>query len=103
MKTCLAILLWAALLSGSTGKERLLQEYDDLAARAHALVGVVDNMEASLRQQGSMLHPDIVEAREHVVSAINSAAEARDNQDWPLLRKRLDRARGFVEQLRRKL
>ena len=104
MNSFLAILLCAALLSTSTEKERRLRlEYDDIAADAEALVQLVSTMEANLHQQGLALHPDIASARNHLVSAMDSAAEALENQDWNQLRKRLDRARGWVERLRRKL
>ena len=48
-----AILLCVTILPVSTAKERrLLVEFDDVSARASALVEAVDNMQADLREQG---------------------------------------------------
>ena len=99
-----AILLCAALLSVSTAKERRLrQEFDDLAARASALVEVVDQTEANLRRQGQTLHPDIAAARNSLVAAMDRASSALERHDWTELRRSLDRARGWIDRLRRQL
>jgi hypothetical protein len=104
MNLCTAILLCATLLPASTAKERRLrQEFDDLAARASALIQVVDQMDANLRQQGLMLHPDVASARNSLVAAMESASEALEHRDWPELRKSLGRARGWLDRLRRQL
>jgi hypothetical protein len=104
MTMAVNVLLYAVLLSGSTEKEhRLRLEYDDLAAHAGALLDVAEQVESELRQRGETLHPEIAEARNHLIVAMNSAAEALDEQNWNLLRKRLDRARGWMEKLKRRL
>jgi hypothetical protein len=104
MSRVLAILLLAALLPVSTPKERhLRQQYDDVAARASALIGEVDRMEADLQQQGLSLHPEIKAARDSLQAAMDSAADARAREDWDQLRKDLDRARGWIDRLRRLL
>ncbi|HLJ86920.1 MAG TPA: hypothetical protein VKZ53_08850 [Candidatus Angelobacter sp.] len=104
MNLCYALLLWTAIFPALTGTEdRLRLEYDDLVAQASALIDATDHMEADLRQQGLVLHPDIAIARNRLATAIDRATTALDNQDWNQLRKRLDRARGYAEQLRRKL
>lgn len=99
-----AILLCVMLLPVSTAKERHLRvEYDDTAARAAALIEMVDNMQADLRQQGLTFHPEIVTARNSLQAAMERATEALDRQDWNDLRKSLDRARGWIDKLRRQL
>ncbi|SRR5579859_908234 len=104
MNGYLAILLCATLLPASTAKERRLrQEFDDLAARASALVQVVDQMDANLRQQGLTLHPDITSARNSLVAAMESASDALEQRDWTELRKSLTRARGWIDRLHRQL
>jgi hypothetical protein len=99
-----AILLCATLLPASTAKERRLRvEYDDMAAQASALIEVVDNMQADLRRQGLTLHPEIVTARNSLQAAMERATEALDRQDWPELRKSLDRAHGWIDRLHRQI
>lgn len=99
-----AILLCVTLFPVSTAKERHLRvEYDDTAARASALIEMVDNMQADLRQQGLTLHPEIVTARNSLQAAMERATEALDRQDWNDLRKSLDRARAWIDKLRRQL
>ena len=98
------ILFCAVLLSGSLEKEhRLRLEYDDLAAHAGALLDMAEQVEADLQLRGEALHPDIADARDHLILSMNSATEALDKQNWPLLQKRLDRARGWMEKLKRRL
>ena len=64
MNTFTVILLFLTLLPAQTAKDRQLRkQYDDLAARASAMIEMVDNQQADLRQQGLTLHPDIVTAR----------------------------------------
>lgn len=104
MNCLTAILLCATLLPVSTAKERRLrQQFDDLAARASALVEVVDQMEVNLRQQGLALHPDIASTRNSLVAAMEIASDALAHRDWTELHKSLDRARGWVDRLRRQL
>lgn len=105
MNLWLAVVLsCVALLQASTDKERHLRlEFDDVAAHATALIQVVDEMEASFQQQGLTLHPDIASARDHLVVTMDAASRAMEKHDWNHLRKCLDRARGWIEQLRRKL
>jgi uncharacterized membrane protein YccC len=104
MNSCLAILLCVALLPASSEKERRLRvEYDDVAAQAQALIDTVDEMKTNLQQQGLVLHPEIASARNHLVAAMDRASEALEQQDWTQLRKHLDRARGWLERLRRRL
>lgn len=104
MNPCLAILLCVALLPVSTDKERRLRlSYDDVTAQAQALIETVNSMEANLQQQGLMLHPEIASARNHLETALDRAADALARHDWKDLRKCLDRARGWIERLQRKL
>jgi prephenate dehydrogenase len=104
MNLLTAILLCATLLPVSTAKERRLrQEFDDLAAQTSALVEVVDHMEANLHRQGQTLHPDIAAARNSLVTTMNRASDALEQRDWTELRKSLDRARGWIDRLRRQL
>jgi len=104
MSAWAALLLCSALLSSSADQEhRLRLEYDDLAAHADALIDAVDSLEASLQQQGLAIHPDIASARNHLIAARESASDALARRDWEQLRKRLERMRGWIDRLRRKL
>jgi hypothetical protein len=104
MKMLAAILLCATLLPASSAKERRLQvEYDNVAARASAMLELVDHLEANLRQQELALNPEIATARNGLTAAMNSASAALERKDWNELRKSLDRARGWIDRLRRQL
>jgi hypothetical protein len=104
MNFCLAILLCVTLLPASTGQERkLLLAYDDVTAQAQALIDTVNSTEAGLRQQGLTLHPEIASARDHLKTTLDRASDALTRRDWKEVRKCLDRARGWIEQLQRKL
>jgi hypothetical protein len=104
MSAWAAILLYSALLSSSADQERRLRlEYDDVAAHADALIELADNLEASLREQGFAIHPEIASARNHLVAAMDAASDALARRDWKELRRHLERARGWVDRLRRKL
>lgn len=103
MKTLAAILLCATLLPSSAKERRLQVEYDNVAARASAMLELVDHMEADLRQQGLALNPEIATSRNGLTAAMNSASSALEQKDWNELRKSLDRARGWIDRLRRQL
>ena len=99
-----AILLCVTLLPVSTAKERHLRvEYDNVAAQASALIETVDNIQAELRKQGLTLHPEIVSSRNSLQAAMERATDALDRQDWDDLSKNLNRARGWIDRLRRQL
>jgi hypothetical protein len=104
MRVLTAILLCATLLPASSAKERRLRmEYDDVAARASALIELVDQLEAGLHQQGLALNPEIATVRNSLAAAMNSASGALERRDWNELHKSLDRARGWIDRLRRQL
>jgi uncharacterized membrane protein YccC len=104
MNSCLAILLCVALLPASPGQERQLRlAYDDVTAQAQALIETVNSMEANLREQGLILHPEIASARNHLKTALDRASDALDRHDWKDLSKSLNRARGWIERLQSKL
>lgn len=99
-----AILLCSALLSSPLDKERRLRlEYDDLTAQAAALVEAANQTEADLRSQGLVMHPDIASARNRLVTAMDRSADAVAQHDWKELSKCLERERGWIDRLRRKL
>jgi hypothetical protein len=104
MRVLTAILLCATLLPASSTKERHLQvEYDNVAARASAILDLVDHLESDLRQQGLALNPEIATSRNGLTAAMNNASGALERKDWSELRKSLDRARGWIDRLRRQL
>jgi hypothetical protein len=104
MRALAAILLCATLLPASSAKERRLNvEYDNVAARASALLELVDHLDAGLRQQGLALNPEIAASRNGLTAAMTSASEALERRDWNELRKSLDRARGWIDRLQRQL
>ena len=98
-----AILLCVALLSASAEQERLRLRYDDVAARAQALIETVDYIKAGLELQGYALHPRIASARDNLVATMERASVELKNHNWNQLRRDLVRARGWIEQLERRL
>jgi len=104
MRVLTAILVCVTLLPASSAKERRLQvEYDNVAARASAMLELVDHVETDLRQQGLVLNTEIATSRNGLTAAMNSASDALERKDWSELRKSLDRARGWIDRLRRQL
>lgn len=104
MRVLTVILLCATLLSASSAKERRLQvEYDNVTARASAMLDLVDHVEADLRQRGLTLNPEIATSRNGLTAAMNSASAALERKDWTELRKSLNRAQGWIDRLRRQL
>jgi hypothetical protein len=100
-----ALLLPAiALVAYAQDVDRKLQnEFDELAAKASAVVETVNAMERRARDNGQSLHPDLIEQRALVRSSIDRAEEALRGKDMPALRERLIRARGHIERLNKML
>ena len=97
------LLFWTALVFAADKPERRLRvEFDELAARATAILEVVHDAELNLADRGLSLHPDILAARNSVEGAMDDAEKALFAKDWRALKPRLDRARACIEQLNRK-
>lgn len=78
-------------------------EFDELAAKASAVIDTVNAMEDRARADGQSLHPDVVARRALVQSSMEDAQKALDANDGDLLKERLKRARGHIERLNRML
>jgi tRNA U34 5-carboxymethylaminomethyl modifying GTPase MnmE/TrmE len=102
MRTVSALVPLLAIVCLADDTERSLKlEFDDLAAKAAALIQTVNEMEQHARENGQTLSPDLLEHRALVQSSIDRAAEALQTKDLRLLRERLNRARGQIERLRK--
>lgn len=99
---CLTALTFATDQGVTKSERRLRREFDELTARAIAILDVVRNSEQQHADRGLSLHPDILAARNRVEAAMDDAEESLNAKDWWALKARLQRARGFVEQLQRK-
>lgn len=78
-------------------------EFDDLSAKASAIVATVNDMEQKAKDNGQSLHPDILEQRALVQTSIARAEEALRDKNITQLRERLTRARGQLERLNKML
>jgi hypothetical protein len=93
-----------ALVAYAQDVDRKLQnEFDDLSAKASALIETVNAMEQRAKDLGQSLHPDLIAQRTLVQSSIDRAGEALQAKDMPALRERLTRARGHIERLNKML
>jgi hypothetical protein len=99
-----ALLPAIALIAFAQDVDRDLKlEFDDLSAKASAIVETVNAMEQKAKDNGESLHPNILEQRALVQSSIARAEEALRAKDRPALRERLTRARGHIERLNKML
>jgi hypothetical protein len=99
-----ALLPAMALVAYAQNVDRNLQnEFDDVAAKASALIKTVNAMEQRASDNGQSLHPNLVEQRALVQSSIDRAEEALHAKDMTALRERLTRARGYIERLNKML
>jgi hypothetical protein len=104
MRILAALLPATAIMAYAQDVDRKLQnEFDELAAKASAVIETVNAMEQRARDNGQSLHPDLIEQRALVQSSMDRAGEALRSKDMPALRERLTRARGHIERLNKML
>jgi hypothetical protein len=99
----LAALSLAAIAAGRPVDRRLKVEFDELAAKAAAIIDSVNALEDRARADGQSLHPDLIARRALVRSSMDEADKALRANDADALRERLKRARGHIERLNRML
>jgi hypothetical protein len=93
----------AAIAAGKAVDGRQKAEFDELVAKASAVIDTVNAMEDRARAAGQSLHPDLIARRALVQSSMDDAQKALDANDGDLLKERLKRARGHIERLNRML
>ena len=104
MRTAAALFPALAILAGAQDTERSLRlEFDNVSAKASAIIETVNAMEQRAKELGQSLHPGLIEQRALVQSSIDRAQEALDAKDMARLRERLTRARGLIERLNKML
>jgi hypothetical protein len=99
----MAALAGAAIAADRPVDRRLKREFDELSAKATAIIDTVNAMEERARADGQSLHPDLVARRALVQSSMDEAEKALRADDADALRERLKRARGHIEKLNKML
>jgi hypothetical protein len=91
-------------MSAGTPVDRSLKiEFDELAAKATAVIDTVNALEERARADGQSLHPNIIARRALVQSSMDDAERALRANDMAGLGERLRRARGHIDRLYRML
>lgn len=102
--TSRALLPTIALVAFAEGVDRDLKlEFDDLSAKASAMIETVNTFEQQAKDKGETLHSDIAEQRALVQTSIARAEAALRDKNNTELRERLTRARGHIERLSKML
>ena len=98
-------LVFTALLAfaGTPNDREIKSEFDDVAARATAIFQVVSNMEARVKEDGHVLHPEIKGRKLRVEMALDDAEAAIKESRWNDAHKWTKRASGHLERLEKAL
>lgn len=98
-----ALVSHAAIAADGDIDRRLKLEFDQLAAKATAIIYTVNWMEERARGDGQSLHPDLIARRILVQSSMDDAERALRANDMAGLGEMLKRARGHIDRLYRML
>ncbi|HKD04316.1 MAG TPA: hypothetical protein VKB79_00315 [Bryobacteraceae bacterium] len=102
MRRPAALIPAIALAATAQQVDRKLQsEFDDLSAKAAAMIETVNAMEQRARDNGDLINPAILERRALLQSSIQRAEDALRDKDMGALREQLVRARGHLDKLSR--
>jgi len=98
-------LVWLAMLAftGAPSDREVKSEFDDVAARATAIFQTVSNIEARVKEDGHVLHPEIKGRSLRVEMALDDAEAAIKESRWSDARKWTKRASGHLERLEKAL
>jgi hypothetical protein len=99
----MAVSCQSAIAAGGPVDRQFKIEFDELAARASAVIDTLQAMEARARAAGYSLHPNLVAQRVLVESSMDSAEKALCTNDIEQLGERLKRARALIDRLYRML
>jgi len=78
-------------------------DFRDLAARANAAIETAANIEARVKADGHLLHPEIRSRKARLESSLDEAEEAIQNGRLKDARKWLQRASGHLDRLEKAL
>jgi uncharacterized membrane protein len=99
MKYYLLICLAAATLAAQeTPRQRETKHHIDLAAiRAAANFRSADSIDARLREDGAVLHPQLTALRMRIEAALSEARFEMDHEDYPAVEDALTRADALLD------
>ena len=92
-----------AMLVFAADDRGVKSEFDDVAAHATAIFQMVSNMEARVKEDGHVLHPEIKGRKLRVEMALDDAEAAIKESRWNDARKWTKRASGHLERLEKAL
>ncbi len=91
--------------SASATKEQkeALRRFNSVSARATANFASADSIDASLRQWGVTLHPQLISLRVRIEGALREAQGALDRGSVSEANEAMDRATGYLNQFAQRL
>lgn len=99
----LALALCLSFAEAPQDAKEIKSEFDDVAARATAIFQVVSNIEARVKEDGHVLHPEIKGRKLRVEMALDDAETAIKEGRWNDARRWTRRASGHLERLEKAL
>ncbi len=103
MKALVAFFLVLGLIAAQDNQKKETQRLFGLAAtRAVAYFRSADSVEASLHEDGAVLHPQIVELRLKIEAALDEAQAAIDKSDFDTAKTAIQRAEAWLDRFARR-
>src|SRR5665213_3389747 len=100
----IACLMAATLAAQETPELRQARHHLTLAAsRATANFRSADSIEANLRRQGAVLHPQLIALRVRIDAALRGARFEMDRRDYPAAEDALTRADALLDRFARQI
>ncbi len=100
----IACLMAATLAAQETPELREARHHFDLAAcRATANFRSADSIEANLRREGAVLHPQLIALRVRIEAALSEARFEMDQRDYPSAEDALTRADALLDRFARQI
>jgi len=100
----IACLMAATLAAQETPELRQARHHLTLAAsRATANFRSADSIEANLRRQGAVLHPQLIALRVRIEAALSEARFEMDQRDYPAAEDALTRADALLDRFARQI
>jgi hypothetical protein len=93
----------AAKANPSKEEKEALRRFNSVSARATANFASADSIDASLRQWGVTLHPQLIALRVRIEAALKEAQSDLDHGEIAEANAAMDRAMGFLDQFARRL
>ena len=91
------IAIGAATAQNASSEKELHLRFGNASARASACFQSADSLEASLRESGSTLHPQIATLRGQIEAALDEAHSALDRNDAAEADEAIIRAQALID------